>query len=226
MKRRLLRLGCLLLLGATLNVAVAWGCVLRLPPFMSGNERPMSVDEIADRLTRAATEIPNEWIEGTYAAVQSRFGWTSWAVATGDPDLSVFVDVDHINASWPVHGLTGHQVFDGRRSTGYEWATGGALSVPEWFRAKRTGQPALFINPVYARVEFVPFRPLWPGFAINTLFYAGVLWVLFCGPFALRRMIRRRRGRCPACAYPVGSSPVCTECGASLGNAPSLGLRS
>ena len=52
------------------------------------------------------------------------------------------------------------------------------------------------------------------GFAINTLFYAGVLWVLFCGPFALRRMIRRRRGQCPACAYPIGQSPVCTECGA------------
>ena len=62
----------------------------------------------------------------------------------------------------------------------------------------------------------LPLRPLWPGFAINTLFYAGVLWVLFCGPFSLRRMIRRRRGQCPACAYPIGKSPVCTECGADL----------
>ena len=57
-------------------------------------------------------------------------------------------------------------------------------------------------------------RPLWPGFAINTLFYAGVLWVMCCGPFALQRMIRKRRGRCPQCAYPIGQSPACTECGA------------
>jgi len=64
--------------------------------------------------------------------------------------------------------------------------------------------------------DFLPYRPYWPGFAINTLFYAGVLWMLFAGPFALRRMIRRRRGRCPACAYPVGQSPVCTECGAAV----------
>jgi hypothetical protein len=55
--------------------------------------------------------------------------------------------------------------------------------------------------------------PIWPGFAINTIFYAAILWALFIAPGSVRRMIRRRRGLCPACAYPVGTSPVCTECG-------------
>jgi len=55
--------------------------------------------------------------------------------------------------------------------------------------------------------------PIWPGFAINTLFYAGVLWLLFAAPFALRRGRRIKRGLCPACAYPVGASDLCTECG-------------
>jgi hypothetical protein len=62
----------------------------------------------------------------------------------------------------------------------------------------------------------IPTRPIWPGFAVNTVFYAGVLWVLWATPFALRRMIRRRRGHCAACNYPIGQSPVCTECGASV----------
>jgi len=62
----------------------------------------------------------------------------------------------------------------------------------------------------------LPLRPLWPGFAINTVFYAGVLWVLWATPFALRRMIRHRRGRCAQCGYPIGQSPVCTECGAAV----------
>ena len=66
----------------------------------------------------------------------------------------------------------------------------------------------------YCDQRLIPLCPIWPGFAINTLFYAGVLWMLCCGPFALRRMIRRRRGRCPQCGYPIGQSPVCTECGA------------
>jgi hypothetical protein len=59
-------------------------------------------------------------------------------------------------------------------------------------------------------------HPIWPGFAINTVFYAVILWGLFAAPFALRRWRRMRRGLCPACAYPVGDSPVCTECGKAV----------
>jgi hypothetical protein len=64
-----------------------------------------------------------------------------------------------------------------------------------------------------ARDMLLPYAPLWPGFAINTVFYAGILWLLFAAPFALRRRRRIKRGLCPACAYPVGDSEVCTECG-------------
>ncbi len=32
----------------------------------------------------------------------------------------------------------------------------------------------------------------------------------------LRRFLRVRRGLCPKCAYPMGESEVCTECGESL----------
>ena len=56
-------------------------------------------------------------------------------------------------------------------------------------------------------------RPYWPGFAINRLFYATILWLLFVAPGFARRRIRIKRGLCPACGYPVGTNPVCTECG-------------
>ena len=66
----------------------------------------------------------------------------------------------------------------------------------------------------------LPLRPIWPGFAINTLFYATLLW----SPFALhqlRRMIRRKRGHCIKCGYDLrGTSggggeggSGCPECG-------------
>ncbi len=32
----------------------------------------------------------------------------------------------------------------------------------------------------------------------------------------LRRFLRVRRGLCPKCAYPMGESSVCTECGCEL----------
>ncbi len=46
-------------------------------------------------------------------------------------------------------------------------------------------------------------------------FYAAILWVLIPGPFALRRLIRRRRGLCLACGYDLrhGEHEACPECG-------------
>jgi hypothetical protein len=59
------------------------------------------------------------------------------------------------------------------------------------------------------------FGPMWPGFAINTLFYAIILWLLIPGPFVLRRVIRLRRGRCPKCGYDLRGKhdAGCSECG-------------
>ena len=65
----------------------------------------------------------------------------------------------------------------------------------------------------------LPLRPIWPGFAVNTLFYATILWLLIPGPFVLRRLIRRKRGRCPKCGYDLRGQPPeagaggCPECG-------------
>jgi hypothetical protein len=55
--------------------------------------------------------------------------------------------------------------------------------------------------------------PLGTVLSINTIFYAAILWLLFFAPGAMRRTIRRNRGLCPACGYPIGTSSVCTECG-------------
>ncbi len=63
---------------------------------------------------------------------------------------------------------------------------------------------------------FLLMCPLWLGFALNTIFYATLLWLLIPGPFTLRRLLRLRRGLCPKCAYPIGESAVCTECGRAL----------
>ena len=64
--------------------------------------------------------------------------------------------------------------------------------------------------------RMLPLAILIPGFSFNTLFYAAILWLLICGPFVLRRFIRVKRGLCPACAYPMGDSAVCTECGKAV----------
>ena len=72
----------------------------------------------------------------------------------------------------------------------------------------------------------VPIHPLWPGFAVNTLFYTALLWLLSCALLALRRFLRVKRGLCPKCAYPMGESAVCSECGANLPKRVAASLQS
>jgi hypothetical protein len=102
-----------------------------------------------------------------------------------------------------MHGLNspGYEVFGGIQ-TPLEPFTYGGLTLPKGFAMP---------PDVIPRV--LPLRPIWPGFVVNTLFYAAILWLLICGPFAVRRVIRIRRGLCPACAYPRGEAAVCSECG-------------
>lgn len=72
--------------------------------------------------------------------------------------------------------------------------------------------------------RILPFQPIWPGFLLNTVIYAVPFWLLATLPFQWRARRRRRRGWCVACAYPMGSSPVCTECGAVHRGHPSQPL--
>jgi hypothetical protein len=74
--------------------------------------------------------------------------------------------------------------------------------------------PGYFYGWMGARA--LPLRPIWSGFIINTLFYAALAWFAVPGPFALRRLLRARRGLCMKCAYPIGAGEVCTECGAAV----------
>ncbi|MEZ6241931.1 MAG: hypothetical protein R3B57_02710 [Phycisphaerales bacterium] len=68
--------------------------------------------------------------------------------------------------------------------------------------------------PANATLQMLlPLRPIWPGFAIDAVFYAGVCWVMLAAPGVVVRWRRRRRGRCPACGYDLAGLDACPECG-------------
>jgi hypothetical protein len=93
-----------------------------------------------------------------------------------------------------------------------------ALSIPPFSSGvvQQYGWPIPAIGDEFGNG---PRQPIWPGFAINTVFYAAVLWVLCAAPFVLRRWRRIRRGLCPKCGYDLRNRPndsaVCPECGQS-----------
>lgn len=99
----------------------------------------------------------------------------------------------------------------------------------EWWQAQRAAviEPAIVLplsdteSPAerkrlgHARV--LPLGIIWSGFVINTLCYVPFIWVVLFLPGTIRRVIRRRRGRCAACGYILhaDSGGVCRECGAA-----------
>ena len=234
MKRRLLIAAIFLLAGGVVNVAVAWGIALGVNP----HDRPL-VNQVAVELRggtilrisqRAAFGTVSFSCPGRTRILQQgrvfptiRDVLPRWA---SRHELYTGTSNSIKGSGWPLlvlsasiyrmHGLDspGYEVFGGIQ-TPLEPFTYGGLTLPKGFALPPgVTLPTLLGSRTIPRV--LPLRPIWPGFVVNTLLYAVVLWLLSGGPFRLRRFIRVKRGRCPACAYPTGQSDACSECGKPL----------
>lgn len=113
-------------------------------------------------------------------------------------------------AGWPLRALEGRWMGD--------------LNAPGWRGEPKLPDRGVLKLPVPGDApRWVPrvllLIPVWPGFLINSLLYAAVLWGGTVGArrgwVAARSRGRRRRGRCVGCGYAVGGLGVCPECGAA-----------
>lgn len=192
----------LLVGGALMNVAVAWEAMLIDPPphpMRSNYDRPRLEDPVAF-LQRYFPDL--DPAENTCGGNMYRGrGWRELVASChSDPSAaSVIASVLVHQAGWPLPAVQG-------RIEEYRGTTQ---------RVGYISRTAATLTPLATRHEHLPYMPIWTGFIVNTLVYAALLWLLVAAPFTARRMIRRRRGLCEKCAYPVGVSPVCTECGAA-----------
>jgi hypothetical protein len=224
MKRRIFKLLLLLLLGAIVNVAVAWACALRPLAF---NSFPSAWNMAECIVNVERNELP------LVTLVMDRVGEIDIRRSLGGRSVSFapVIDENEYEALVPQWSVMADPRID---ESEFQWFT-----VRDSWRKQvehACGWPCLALRLEYRsigrRLEYkthfirvptslrgtntrahVPITPVFPGFAINTIFYAAVLWVLYAAPGSVRRWRRRRRGLCPACAYPVGQSPTCTECG-------------
>lgn len=194
MPHRILIVGIFLLAGLVVNVAVAWGLSLRSWPFAEKyGQRQLTPDQKAIDWWRkhAVLGFPD-----TPAAMHTlhRFGYRS---------LRLYENVDSQKSLFAAYA----------RADGWPMVS---LESQHWVKRAATDQcwgVVLAGSPLPAGTHReLPILPLWPGFYVNSIAYAGVLWLLVTGI----RAHFRDHSRCPACGYPIGDLPVCTECGKPL----------
>ncbi len=156
----------------------------------------------------------------------------AWALASRDrsPALVRISVTLPPGATWPrfsIADIDGRIVGRGRTAliagTGNWWETIVALEYGWPARAmlkhtpmsssSRSWQTGLVLRQ---ESEPMPLIPLWPGFLLNTLFYAAPWWFIVATPGATRRWRRRHRGRCVHCGYDLAGLPAGTVSGGTV----------
>ena len=189
--------GCAsLLLGVTINVAVAWACAVWVDP--SGRDG------------YGATQI----ISTNPRVVVHVLG--SPRTPSGQSMVVFTSDMEKVQYEEPVLDLA--PSWTGLRGRWDEMATGNTLWKPVLFDARGWPMLALFsINGEGAAGSWLdrgirvpseprqvavsnfprclPLRPIWPGFAVNSLLYAMAFWLLIAAPLALWRRSRIKRAQ-------------------------------
>ena len=212
MKRWIFKLVVLLLLGAVVNVAVAWGCAQLTPGSLI--EQELRDSDLSIWRVQMRTGWPSEPYHRMRATAfgiryEVMSGRINFANASVPPMGWLKGIYKEWRVGWPLPCLARHTwvSFGKYVPSAYGFAAGqegrGFVGLP---------QNVMFVG---FRERRLPIEPLWPGFAVNTFFYAAIVCLLTLGPFTARRIIRRKRGQCIKCGYDLRGdfSAGCPECG-------------
>lgn len=204
MKRRWQTPRTFILWGAIISILLAWLCV-----FTPGGNLV---------LTASGASWPKGMTIGDYqtADIDERgYGWdrTSHDVKLTNPDRSITYKVRiSWRAGWPLRAMWAG--YSGEHATATIRHDELGIPLRPWTGVPVPGADRWLKGP-QSDARRLPLIPL-PGLIVNAMFWGAALWLVVRGPRLLRGGIRARRGLCPACAYPMGASPLCSECGKDL----------
>ena len=222
MKRRLTKLVVLLLVGAVATLGISW--------FLAAGSISRQWSRFAERGYSNIGEggfwkiYRRDWFGRVRLRSRWAFEWTGSLTidlslpASSDLTPEWAMTVKHVlpgeinrasviaeATGWPLLAMRSH----------YELGAARLNASGNYESPVRAPRGILISNGSDVERRILPLRPIWPGFAINTVFYAAILWLLTLGPFTARRMIRRKRGLCIKCGYDLRatSGGSCPECG-------------
>lgn len=241
MRRWAIRIGLFLLLGAVTTVAVAWGSAIWITPqgILWGDSNcslrdggrwgvadsyPYSAWAISEYSTRSAMQLESAWFDPD-VSLGGLFGY--WPVDSPPeplvPDWAPFLTPPQTPTKgqgherildirgWPMLSMWSLASYDGATMNNRTYIITRGIPLPSTVTVV-----GILIQP---GAIALPLGIRWLEFAVNSVFY-GAVWMVLVGLVISlcrgRAWLRLRRHQCPRCGYPIGVSPVCTECGAAL----------
>jgi len=229
MRRRLLTIAVCLLLGIATTIAVAWSGAAAIDlstPTATGvtaeNSDPRDADLddeyrfarryespaatfIMDYRLRETTDMDMslEFVEAQPSAASVLPSWyLPMPPQEHSSQLAGVVSANQfaLATGWPMTALMSRGV-ETATQTGLMWKLDGGFDY---------GPAGPGMSP-----RTLPWRPMWPGFAVNALCFSVVWLSVMVGAVTFRRALHRRRGRCIMCGYDLrGELDVgCPECG-------------
>lgn len=218
-----------LLLGAVVNVSVAWGIVLFVD-VIGRNANWSGGAEIVGNESWALSRwdsfgsmlFESERARGEFSSLVQQ------SVAEFDPP-------SHISSDWaPLDVLTdeyvraesqdGQLVEELQRFEARGWpllafwcVRGSIVHAEEDIIVAPRGFIETSLEEPYpsGRPKVLPFLPIWRGIVINSVFYGGPLWLGFITIYGMVRIFRYKLGKCRKCGYDLRGAEhkACPECG-------------
>jgi hypothetical protein len=193
-----------LLAGFAVQTLIAWGCSVYSPlTYHSGVIPDPKI--VPGTRSEAGFRYPDDWTARSQT-IDRGFGrvreFTSEQVWMGSrPGLMENAGrqaaYQGFGGGWPMISMVGADYI----SRGIEaFAPPKLVAGPAWLGTR-------------VRQTMLPVWPLWPGAAVNTLVFGVPLWLGWAGLRRCRMALRRKKGLCLRCGYPVRGLDACPECG-------------
>lgn len=212
-----------LIIGALLNIGicwsfVVWGSVGSITVQIAHDVAPNSQDSwIAEGPMEWPLSVPAHWPPPQLLFSARGLGiiWVDGISDLGHPAARPGHRVSAVCCGFPFYSLEWKEGFRVDEQLTEVRTFGG-----RWIRLPPKVGPLLSFARYGTKVERrLPIDPIWPGLLLNSSLYAAIAYGVTFGAVQGRRLVRRRRGRCPMCAYDLAgiTADVCPECGKPTG---------